>query len=435
MSGTLQDFVSAVSPKRARLLIQRATGSVRHRLSPPQLAIYTADQIVPGTTAYLNPSVLRLTGPLDTARLATALAGLHYRNPALRSRYALDDAGPYAMVTACDPPDLEIVDVSDAADPESEARDEARWALRPFTDLAEPPLWRAMLVREAPERHSLVLILHHLISDGWSWGILSKQLAALYAYGGDPRAVPRSEDYFHTWLRRAPMDRTAAADIAAQVASALSEERLGGWGNGPGPGVTLPFRLADEDRARVDAAARAIGGTPMAVLLWAAGEMLAVVRGTPRSVVLVPMAGRWDSASERAVGCYVNSLPLTLDAQCAPDPKTRLEVTAERLRALVARQMTPLSEVIRHLGQERSEVGRLMVVHNNAPTAAASFAGLTATPVHMPLADVQRDLTYSVWSHHDGIGGELQLRAGVAAAYGADRLVEEFTAALRRLPR
>ncbi|SFJ02726.1 Condensation domain-containing protein [Streptosporangium canum] len=424
MPGTLQDFVSALTPDKARLLVERVGDSERYPLSPPQLAVYTADQVTPGTTAYLNPSIIRLDGPLDTGRLVTALAGLHYRNPALRSRYGLGADGPYAVVTACGSPELEIVDVSDAADPGTEALDEARWALRPFTGLDAPPLWRAMLIREAAERHSLVLILHHLISDGWSWEILSEQLAALYAAG----PVPRSEDYFRTWQRRCPVDPAAAEDIAIEVADALDAPRLAGSGDGPGPGVTLQFRLVDEDRARVEAAARATGATPMTVLLWAAGKALAELRETPRSVVLVPAAGRWDAASERAVGCYVNSLPLVLDA------RSTLAVTAERLRALVARQATPLSEVMRHLGDERAEAGRIMVVHNNAPAAGTSFAALTATPVHLPLADVQRDLTYSVWSRHDGIGGELQVRAGVAAAYGADRLVGEFIAVLRRLP-
>ncbi|HEY7766993.1 condensation domain-containing protein, partial [Longimicrobium sp.] len=159
-----------------------------------QRRLWLLDRLEPGSTAYSMPRVWRIPGPLDVAALERAVDELVRRHETLRTR--LEDRGgePVQVVAPPSPFRLEVTDLS--ALPGEEAMAELERLARadaaaPFR-LEEGPLFRASLVRLSADEHALLWNLHHAITDGWSTGILGRELTALYqAFArGEPSPLP-----------------------------------------------------------------------------------------------------------------------------------------------------------------------------------------------------------------------------------------------------
>ena len=170
-------------------------------LSFAQQRLWFLDQLESGTAVYNLPAAARLKGQLDIAALENALTEIVRRHEALRTTFPTVDEGPIQQIAAAAPVSLPITDLSDI-DPSSQIEVEKReadarrliWeeAERPF-DLVTGPLFRTSLLRLAADEHVLLLSMHHIISDGWSIGVLLSELAALYQAGVRGMALPLPE--------------------------------------------------------------------------------------------------------------------------------------------------------------------------------------------------------------------------------------------------
>ena len=152
-------------------------------LAPAQQWMWLLHELDPASPSYNLPLAFRLAGALDEVALRTSLAALTARHESLRTTFPLVDGVPIQAIA----PHLAVpVVVRDlravpAADREATAQTALRAALGAGFDLAQGPLWRVLLLRLAPEEHILLLTLHHSIADGWSQGVLVRELATLYA--------------------------------------------------------------------------------------------------------------------------------------------------------------------------------------------------------------------------------------------------------------
>ncbi len=148
-----------------------------------QERLWFLDQLEPGTATYNIPTAVRLTGALDPAALRLALEEIARRHATLRTTFTSVDGQPFQVIAPALPFALPAVELTGLppAEREAEARKAAlAEARRPF-DLTRGPLVRAALLRLAPEEHAALFTMHHIVSDGWSMGILVREMAALYA--------------------------------------------------------------------------------------------------------------------------------------------------------------------------------------------------------------------------------------------------------------
>ena len=414
-----------------------------------QQRLWFLDQLEPGSTAYNLPAAVRLQGALDLAVLTAALAEVVSRHEALRTVFLPPEAGddePAQRVLAAVAVAVPLMDL--AALPPAAREAEARRlaaveARRPF-DLARGLLLRAAVVRLAGDDHVLVLTQHHIVSDGWSMGVLVREVAALYAAFSQrlPSPLPplavQYADYAawqRGWLRGPVLEgqidfwRRALAgappllDLPADRPRPPMQTFRGGRSTLPVPGALA-------------AAVRALGRTEGATsfMVWLAAVHLLLHRLSGQTLVTVgsPIANRARPELEPLIGFFANTLVLAGDH--AGDPGFRELIARVRERALgaYAHQDLPFEKLVEELAPERnlaySPLFQVMFSFQSlqAPAGSAATAGgLSMLPVDADLATAKFDLTFEVEERQGGFACAVEYNRDLFDAATAGRLLAQ----------
>ncbi|HEX3531246.1 MAG TPA: amino acid adenylation domain-containing protein [Thermoanaerobaculia bacterium] len=294
-------------------------------LSFAQQRLWFLHRLDPASAAYHIPAALHLAGRLDAAALERTLELVTERHEALRTTFTLSGEEPVQRIAAAPDLRLPVVDLSALpAELRREAADRIAVAEgRRAFDLERGPLLRALLVRLAPEEHILAVCFHHIIADGWSFGVLLREIGALYpllAAGEVPAPLPplpvQVAD-FAVWQRRWLQGDALRSRLAWwEERLAGSEPALNLPTDRPRParppewGRTLRFRLGAARTAAVEAVARREGATPFMVLLAAWQAFLQRITGQDDISVGSPIANRNRAEIEGLIGYFVNTLVL-----------------------------------------------------------------------------------------------------------------------------
>jgi hypothetical protein len=425
--------LARLTPAQRQLLRSRVGGSLGGRLplTRAQVGIWFFEQLEPGTAAYNNPAGLRLRGPLDVEALRATLALLQERHEALRVRYDDDDGQPFGVVEARPALPLEIIDASGSEAPESEALElAARAAHEPF-DLAAGPLWRILLVRVGVDDHVLVVTVHHIASDGWSLGVLLRDLRLCYAslrrgvspalpplaarladiVRADERALENERDELVAYWRERLAHFPQHVELPYDTPETPTTYR------GAAVGLTLGVELTKALEARCAAEA----GTLFAGLVGIFTALLHSYSGQTHLVVTTPVAGRHDPRSHDLVGCFLNTVPLAL----VLDPDAPLRALVHRARDALAeslpRSRLPFADLVAALTGTRASrerpISNVMVLQNNAPLDALELPDLDVTRIRLPLVSVKQD--WAVIAARTAAGVEADLE------YTVDRFAEQ----------
>jgi amino acid adenylation domain-containing protein len=403
-------------------------GSEIFRVVPttePQREVWLAAKMGPESSLAYNESVsLRLRGLLDLRALTGAVDELVTRHESLRAMLSPD--GMQMLVAAPAPVGIARLDLSDKPEHErNDALDETcrRHVLEPF-DLENGPVFRAELVSLAAEDHVLLMSAHHVVCDGWSFGIVVAELASLYSARVGASPVPT--------LEPAPQFGDYAADRAQRAGSEdyrrLEKYWISQVGEQP-PVLELPtdherraprsYRSEREDGAVspevLEAARRAgasCGGSLFVTLLSAFAVLIQRATGQRDFIVGVPAAGQNTEGWEGMVGHAVHLLPLRLEV----DP-------AASFRALLASVRGRVLDAFEHQGYTFGSLLRSLVVERDASrptlisvtfnldqqvTVRESFAGLQASVFTNPRAFENFDLAVNVVPEYGGLRAETQ---------------------------
>ncbi len=295
-----------------------------------QQRLWLVDQMQPGNPFYNLPLLcFRLQGPLgarERAALAAATAELSRRHEALRTTFAAVDGEPVQVIAPPAPVPLPLADLAGLPGPArpGAARRAALAEARRPCDLARGPLWRTTLVRLDAEEHLFLIVMHHIISDGWSIGVLYRELAALYAAFRRRLPSPLAElpvqfPDFALWQRRHLSGALLGEEIAfwrAQLDGA--PERMALPIDRPRPRLrtyrgrrrmlSLPPGLPDA----LSGLAQAAGASLFMVLLAGMDAMLHRLTGQDDLVLGSPVAGRNHLGTEGLIGFFVNTVVFRL---------------------------------------------------------------------------------------------------------------------------
>ncbi|WP_394823562.1 amino acid adenylation domain-containing protein [Pendulispora albinea] len=337
-------------------------------LSSGQARLWYLERLIPGSPLYNVQFALRMVGSLDVTRLTRSLDALMERHTALRTVIRETSGKPRQVVLPAAPVTLARVDLSAAGDDREQAlrswaRDEGR---APF-DFAGGPYFRAALATLGPDDHALVVTQHHVITDGWSIGVLLEELGALYRLA-DPGAqasllpapaVPYA-DYARWQVQRIPL-LGAERDFWKKRLAGLP--RLDLPTDRPRTheaavrGGTVPFRLRAALTDALRELGRRDGATLYAVLLAGFSALLYRYTDQIDFGVGTVTAQRENGHTRRLVGLLANTLVVRCDLSGAPTFRELVRRTGERVREALAHGELPFEEVVAQAGAARAGDG------------------------------------------------------------------------------
>jgi amino acid adenylation domain-containing protein len=420
-------------------------------LSYAQQRLWFLDRLEPGSPAWNIPTPLRLEGALDVPALEAALGTIIRRHEALRTRFALVEGQAVQVIDPPAPFVLPVLDLEPLAG--DEQRDEvkrlvAEESSRPF-DLARGPLMRAQLLRLGAREHVLLLTLHHIVADGWSLGVLTRELTALYAAyaAGEEPTLPdlpvQYADYAawqRQWLQGAVLEtqlsywKTQLAEVPAVLDLPTDRPRPKVLSH---RGAFGQFRLSRPLSDALRALSRQEGATLFMTLLAAFQTLLHRYSRQTDICVGTPIAGRRRVEVEGLIGFFLNTLVLRADLSDQPTFRQLLRRVRETTLGAYAHQDIPFEMLIEALQPERSTSHtpffQAVFALQNTPKGELQLPGLTLSPLAFKREMVKADLSLSLTETDDGLTAELGYNTDLFDRATALRIAAHFETLLTAL--
>ena len=401
-------------------LTARADSGADGMPSFAQRRLWLLHQMDSESAAYNLLAAIRLIGTLDRSALEQAVARVVERHESLRTVFPSVGGEPRARITSAGPVPLDVVAVANEAALRAHVKETAG---RPY-DLEGGPLFRAELLALGPEEHVLVLGMHHIVSDGWSRGVLYDEIARLYnafAAGAADPLPPLPVQYrdYVAW-----QEESFEGNALAAQAKWWTDHLAGAPGTSELPtqrpraamqsfrGDTVTFPVSESLARGVRQLCAEEGASPFMVYLAALSTLIGRYSGQEDVVVGSPTAGRADPQTEPLIGFFVNTLALRLD----PTPERSFREFVRRAREVslgaFAHQDLPFDRVVDALKLprdiSRSPLFQVMLILQNTPPATHRPAGLTMSQVDVPLDAAKYDVTLSLVAGEHGLTGHLE---------------------------
>jgi amino acid adenylation domain-containing protein len=411
-------------------------------LSFSQERLWFFEQMEPGSPVYHIPAVFRLAGPLDAAALEASLGEVVRRHAALRTSFSLADGRPVQTVWPPAPLRLPVLDLGALPRERREAAARSLAAgltLQPF-DLGSGPLLRAALLRLAPEEHVAVFVVHHIASDGWSMGVLLREVAALYGALSQGRPSPLPElpiqypDYA-LWQRRWLRDERLEDEVSFWKRTLSGAPVLELPADHPRPPVQTYlgsqeplFLPADLVRA-VKGLGLAEGSTLFMTLLAGLTALLARYSGQEDVSVGSPVANRERVQTEPLIGFFVNTLVFRTGLSGVGGFRELLGRVRRTALAAYAHQELPFERVVEEVNPprdlSRSPLFQVMLApQNTGGGQALELPGLTLLPLDGVEKTIAKyDLTFWVREGAEGVSGSLEYNRDLFEASTVSRMI------------
>lgn len=414
-------------------------------LSPGQMHFWLQQSLYPENSAYHVAYRWRFQGPLDRHALERSLQMIVGRHEPLRTAFPVADGEPWQDVQPHCTFRLGFTDVGRSIDRLEEVARAV--ATTPF-DLATAPLLRAHLIRVGEQDHLLAITLHHIISDGWSRGVLMRELTTSYrAYskGVEPELQPlprsfadlvldqqawlegsqcaRQQDYWKKNLAdlkqlELPADRSRHTSI--DMASA-----------------TVSKTVSREISASVSALASQLGTTPFIVLAAAFKLLLHRYCGQQDLTICTPVAGRADSEAAQLIGLFTNTLVLRNRLDPGLTFAEWVARVQENFSDALEHQDFPFPMLADALGMNRdarqNPLSQIMFQlqsggyrQQNAETVDFGVDGLSVRQQPAPLSETKVDLSWYMMERETGYLLTIEYRAALFDSWRIERMAQHF---------
>jgi amino acid adenylation domain-containing protein len=409
----------------------------RGELSFGQHRFFILDRLEPGSTAYNLARADRLLGELNPSALERSLEALARRHAILRTRIVVKGGHPVQEISDVATSVLRREDLKDR-EPDLVMAHLEQEATRPF-DLERGPLWRATLFRSSPTEHVLVLVVHHIIADGWSLSLWADELSRCYrafAAGGEPSLAPLSVEYldFAAWQRRSLRGpelerqlgywRAKLADLPEELPLPAERPRAEGL-RAPAGRVTrvLPSALV----SRLVQLSRRHDATLFVTLLAAFKAVLARYAGRDDLVVGCPVAGRERVELEALLGLFTSTVVLRTDISGARTFAELVAAVRSTVLEAYAHPDVPFERLVLELAPSRrmgqNPLFQVMFALHNLPRRRLQLPGIEVRPVELEPGIPKFDWFVSL---RDQAAGGLRLDLEYDQQLFDGRLIERF---------
>lgn len=391
---------------------------------PPSYAqqrLWFIDQLEPGSPLYNIVSMYRMHGALNVPALEKTVNEIVRRHESLRTTFRNVDGQPVQVIVPHLRLPLEITSVRGSSAEQREAelqRLAHEAAVQPF-DLSRGPLFRPSLLRVDEEDHVLVIVMHHIVGDGWSGSMIAGELAALYEASAQGRPSPLPElaiQYadFAVWQRQWMQGEVRQKQVEywrSQLSGAPPVLELPTDRARPAVlshrGDVRTHVVPRELVGRLQTLSHAEGATLFMTLLAAFQLLLSRYSGQEDIVVGSTVAGRNHAEIEPLIGFFVNTLAIRTDL--SGDPTCRELLARVKKVALdgYTHQEVPFEKLVEELQLERSlsynPIFQVLFGLQNMPRQAFQASGLRVerSPVHQAMSIF--DMSWFAWETDDGV--------------------------------
>jgi len=419
VASDFEQRIAGLSPEKRALLAQRMPP-----LSIAQQPMWVLEQLQPGSVFYNMSLPVEVLGPLNIGVLEQSLTEVFRRHEALRTVFPIIDGQAVQLVTPAQPVHLPMTDISHLPADTHEAETQRlinELTHEPF-DLEHGPMWRARLLELGPEEHVVVLVVHHLVFDGWSRGVLTREVGLLYnAYlKGESSPLPEL-----------PMQYGAYARWQRQTLnSELLDEQMRYWLEQLGGELPVLELPADHPRppvrTRRGAAAsirfpkslsdalkelsRREGVTLFMTLLAAFQTLLYRYTGQPDIIVGTPISGRQRGETEQLIGFFINTIVLRTQLNGNLKLRELLGLVREVVLQAHDHQDLPFEKLVDALQPKQRDLShtpifQVMFAFMNAPEQSVEMPAMTLTPLQTESRMAEFELTLNLSDSESGLLG------------------------------
>ena len=412
-------------------------------LSFAQQRLWFIQQLEPDNPAYNAPVALRLTGPLNHSALEQSLSEIVRRHEALRTTFADANGHAFQVINKESTAGFPIADLRSFSPPEQREAVERlsnEEAQRPF-DLAKGPMLRAFILALDEQDKVILFTMHHIVCDGWSMSLFTKEVGQLYATFATGKASPIPEleiqyaDYAvwqREWLKgellRAELEhwKNRLQGIPARLnlpADRLRPEILSLAG--AAQSVQVSKRLTDElNRLR-----RQEGVTLFMMLTTILHTLLHWYTGQDHIVVGTDIANRNRIETEALIGFFVNVLPLHADLSGNPNFRELLQQVRHLTLEAYEHQDVPFEKIVESLHPNRvahEPLVQVLFVFQNTPSQPLKMRGLNIAPLSSVTRTAKFEMTLTLSEGEQGISGELEYSTDLYNGSTITGMIEQF---------
>lgn len=423
-------------------VIQKKIFSNSRPLSPAQNRIWFLCQLEPHNTAFNIVQAVKLTGHVEVAILQKAFDEICARHEILRTVFQSDQGKPCARLTDIDSVPIEVIKLQEDEVFLEKAGEIIKQQAPKLFNLEKGPLFRPLLITNSSAEAVFTFICHHIISDGWSMGVWTAELAVLYETfsAGGLLAIEKPEiqyaDYVE-WINEIEAQKDFSQEIAywKQVLG-MNPAPLQLHTDFPRPvkpsttGSLVHFQLKGELTSCLKKWARSEDVTLFSVLLTGFMILLHKYTGDERIIVGAPFAGRSRIEFEGLIGLFLNMLPLCGTVADTDSPSDLVLRIYEVVHNASAHQNISFSRIVDELKPERSldipPVFQVMFAFQNFPLSKIRMKNLTMETIFPDRGSSEYDLAIYMWEEGGSAQGVFEYRSDLFYSETIRRMSEHF---------
>ncbi|KAF9929797.1 hypothetical protein BGZ67_006135 [Mortierella alpina] len=454
-SPTLSAFAEVVSnllqqDDQSQSIIRRVSREGPLELSFAQQRLWFLAQMPGVSDTYHMPLAMRLKGSIDRTALHKTLNALFSRHEALRTVFVAANGQPQVHLLAADTEiELPFHDLTSEKDREGKLKELTSKEFDAPFDLEKGPLIRARLARTSEDEFVFMLTQHHIVSDGWSMGVLIRELSELYSsfcVGGQDPLEPLDVQYpdyaawQRCWLAGDRLEEQGAywrKNLAGSPVSIdLPTDR-------PRPaeqsfaGAVVPISFNAQLSQALKSLSQKHGTTTFMTALAAWSAVLSRLSGQDDIVIGTPSANRNHQQVEQLIGFFVNTLALRVDLSGEPSVEQLLERVRQTTVSAQAHQDLPFEQVV-EIAQpprrmDQTPLFQVMFSWQNDDMGSLLMPHLEATLEELNYEIVKFDLELELYEHNDEIHGSLMYSTALFDASTIERQVGYLEAMLRAM--
>ncbi|MGE5400776.1 MAG: amino acid adenylation domain-containing protein, partial [Ignavibacteriales bacterium] len=420
-------------------------------LSFAQQRLWFLDKLHPGLTAYNIPTAIKVKGNFDLIKFTGAVKTIIRRHEALRTIFAESAGKPVQIIADEIDPDITIININAGSESQkiTEAYKIAHEEIQKPFQLDKGPLFRISVMMLSGEEFVLLFVLHHIIADGWSMGILIKEITDIYNAYTD-NAIPVLPDLpiqysdYSLWQHE-------------QLENGIYEEQLGYWKEQlkdvpplldlvtdhprkaaqPLKGGNLSIYVPKSSINGLYEISRREGVTLFMTLLGAFNTLLYKYTGQHTIVVGTPIAGRVQSELENLIGFFVNTLALRTDFEINPSFKYLLASVRKMALEAYANQDVPFEKIVEELQPVRdmshSPLFQIMFVFQNLKIKPLELSNLQISSFPLKPNSPNFDISMTIMESEEGLMINADFNAELFESETIERILNHYRYLLETL--